>query len=136
MTSTLNTPRVACPEHGVRVIELPWAEKYSRFTLFWKSRDKQFAEAHFRDWFAEALKSGLKPMIKAAKTLKRHLYGLLAWFDSRITNSVTEGYNATIQALKAGARGFRNFENFRIVILFYCGKLDMRPDFVRVGSVL
>ncbi|MBQ3290362.1 MAG: transposase [Kiritimatiellae bacterium] len=106
------------------------------FSYFWKSRDRQFAEAHFRVWFAEVLKSGLKPMIKVAKTLKRRLYGLLAWFDSRITNSVTEGYNATIQALKAGARGFRNFDNFRIVILFYCGKLDMRPDFVRVGSAL
>jgi len=106
------------------------------FSYFWKSRDKQFAEAHFNDWYAEVIKTGLKPMIKVAKMLKRHLYGLLAWFDSRITNSVTEGYNATIQALKAAARGFRNFENFRIVILFYCGKLDMRPDFVRCGSVL
>lgn len=27
------TPRVSCPEHGVRVIEQPWAKKYSRFTL-------------------------------------------------------------------------------------------------------
>lgn len=106
------------------------------FSYFWKSRDKQFAEAHFRFWFAEVIKSGLKPMIKVAKMLKRHLYGLLAWFDSRITNSITEGYNATIQALKTGARGFRNFDNFRTVILFYCGKLDMRPDFVRAGSIL
>jgi len=106
------------------------------FSYFWKSRDKQFAEAHFNDWYTEVVKTGLKPMIKVAKMLKRHLYGLLAWFDSRITNSVTEGYNATIQALKAAARGFRNFENFRIVILFYCGKLDMCPDFVRCGSVL
>lgn len=106
------------------------------FSHFWKSRDRRFAEAHFMDWFAEVLQSGLKPMAKVARMLKRHLYGLPAWFDSRITNSVTEGYDATIQALKARARGFRNFDNFWIVILFYCGKLDMRPDFVRVGPVL
>lgn len=47
---------------------------------------------------------------------------------------LNEGFNTTIQALKATAKGYRNFENFRIAILFYCGKLDMRPDFVRVGA--
>ena len=104
------------------------------FSYFWKSRDKDYAAAHFKMWHEEVIKSGLKPMIKVANTLKRHLYGLLAWFDSRINNSITEGYNSTIQALKCSARGFRNFDNFRIVILFYCGKLDMRPDFVRVGA--
>ena len=70
-----------------------------------------------------------------AKTLKRHLYGLLSWFDSRIDNALTEGFNTTIQTLKASARGYRNFENFRIAILFYCGKLDMSPDLVRVGAL-
>ena len=104
------------------------------FSYFWKSRVKHYAEEHFKMWYDEVIKSGLKPMIKVAKTLKRHLAGLLAWFDSRITNSITEGYNSTIQALKCAARGFRNFDNFRIVILFYCGKLDMQPDLVRVGS--
>ena len=106
------------------------------FSHFWKSRSKEYAEAYFRTWYGEVLKSGLKPMIKVAETLKKHLYGLLSWFDSRITNSITEGYNSTIQALKCTARGFRNFDNFRIAILFYCGKLDMQPDFVRVGARL
>ena len=104
------------------------------FGWFWKSRDKVFAKANFDFWHEQAVKSGLKPMIKVAKTLEEHLYGLLAWFDSRITNSLAEGFNATIQALKATARGYRNFGNFRTAILFYCGKLDMRPDFVRVGA--
>jgi hypothetical protein len=27
----------------------------------------------------------------------------------------------------ANARGFRNFANFRTRILFFCGKLDLRP---------
>ena len=31
------TPRVSCPEHGVRVIKLPWAKKYSRFTLLFEA---------------------------------------------------------------------------------------------------
>ena len=104
------------------------------FGWFWKSRDKYWAKANFTFWYEQVMKSGLKHMIKVANTLKDHLYGLLAWFDTRITNALTEGFNTTIQALKATAKGYRNFENFRTVILFYCGKLDMRPDFVRVGA--
>jgi transposase len=29
-------PRVNCPEHGVKQVQLPWAEKGSRFTLFFE----------------------------------------------------------------------------------------------------
>jgi transposase len=28
-----NVPRVKCPEHGVKNVEVPWAEKHSRFTM-------------------------------------------------------------------------------------------------------
>ena len=31
------TPRVACSKHGVKVIELPWASKSSRFTLLFEA---------------------------------------------------------------------------------------------------
>ena len=31
------TPRVNCPEHGVKTIELPWAGKNSRFTLMFEA---------------------------------------------------------------------------------------------------
>ena len=43
------------------------------------------------------------------------------------TNAVTEGFNSKIQSIKANARGFRNFQNYRIAILFHCGKLDLQP---------
>lgn len=71
--------------------------------------------------------SQLKPMIKVAKMFMRHLDGILKWYETFIDNAMTEGFNAKIQTVKAGARGFRNFENYRIAILFNCGKLDMRP---------
>ena len=43
------------------------------------------------------------------------------------TNALTEGFNSKIQAIKADARGFRSFPNYRIRILFHCGKLDLQP---------
>lgn len=59
--------------------------------------------------------------------LKRHLDNLLTYLEHRITNAVTEGLNSKIQGLKAAARGFRNFRNYRTRILFFCGKLDLYP---------
>jgi transposase len=35
--------------------------------------------------------------------------------------------NSKIQNIKSNARGFRNFRNYRIRILFFCGKLDLYP---------
>jgi len=58
---------------------------------------------------------------------KRHLPNLLTYFLYPITNATTEGYNSVIQALKDAARGFRSFANYRTRILFFCGKLDLRP---------
>ena len=40
---------------------------------------------------------------------------------------MAEGINSKIQQVKSAARGFRNFYNYRIAILFHCGKLNMYP---------
>jgi len=58
---------------------------------------------------------------------KPRLENVLTYFKHRITNAISEGFNSLIQTLKANARGFRNFDNYRIQILFFCGKLDLAP---------
>jgi transposase len=78
-----------------------------------------------RGWYGWATRSQLKPMIKVAKMLKRHFDGLLNYIDNRITNAMSEGFNSRIQTIKSSARGFRNFDNYRTRILFFCGKLDL-----------
>jgi transposase len=60
--------------------------------------------------------------------IKRHLGNVLAFLKHRITNAASEGLNSKIQAVKAAARGFRNFENYRIAILFHCEGLQLYPQ--------
>ena len=59
---------------------------------------------------------------------KRYLPNLPTYFLYRITNVNTEGFNSVIQAMKYAARGFRSFVNYRTRILFFCGKLDLKPQ--------
>lgn len=66
-------------------------------------------------------------MIDVAKMLKRHLSNILTYLRHQITNAMMEGFNSKIQTIKANARGYRNFANYRIAILFYCGKLALYP---------
>ena len=103
-----------------------WAYK-EQMVEFWQQPDAESGNAFFEQWYRSVMRSRLTKMKKVAKTLKNHLSGLLTYFQHRITNAITEGFNSKIQAIKADARGFRRFENYRTRILFFCGKLDMAP---------
>lgn len=103
-----------------------WAYK-EQMVEFWHQPDATSANAFFHQWYRSAMRSRLPKIKKVAKSLKAHLCGLLTYFKHRITNALTEGFNSKIQAIKADARGFRRFQNYRSRILFFCGKLDMSP---------
>jgi transposase len=97
------------------------------FRYFWSRRDKEYAKAYFNYWLSEVKRLGVDEMKKVGRMLSKHLPNILTYFDSFITNAISEGLNSKIQSLKSAARGFRNFENYRIRILFFCGKLNLTP---------
>src|ERR1039458_8755760 len=103
-----------------------WAAK-ELFSKFWEYQEEGWARRFFKDWFGWVSRSQLKPVVEVAQMLKRHLDNLLTYLKHHITNAVTEGLNSKIQSLKSAARGFRNFRNYRIRILFFCGKLNLYP---------
>lgn len=104
-----------------------WSIK-EMFSELWGYRYEKAAKNFFKKWHCWATHARLKPMAEVAKKLKRHLENILTYLKHRITNAVAEGLNSKIQQVKSAARGFRSFENFRIAILFFCGKLDMYPQ--------
>lgn len=98
------------------------------FREFWEYRSGAWGKKFFDRWYSWAIRSRLEPIKKVAIMLKKHLDGLLAYFRHRITNAQSEGFNSRVQSIKSAARGFRSFENYRIRILFYCGKLNLLPE--------
>ena len=107
-----------------------WSIK-ENFRWFWEYSYAGYAEKFFTRWYRRARRarlSQLEPIKKVALTLRNHLDGLLSYFRHRVTNATAEGFNSRIKSIKSAARGFRSFKNYRLRILFYCGKLDLTPQ--------
>lgn len=103
-----------------------WALKEAA-NIVWQCSTAKDALASFNKWYAWAIRSRLVPIKRAARMMKRYLYGILKYTRHPFTNAASEGTNSRIQLIKHRARGYRNRENFRIAILFHCGGLDMNP---------
>jgi len=103
-----------------------WALKESLREL-WSYRSPFWAMRYWKRWHNWATHSQLKPMIRAAATVKRFLQPIFNFFRHRITNAVAEGLNSKIQAVKRMANGFRNTEHFKTAIYFHCGGLQLHP---------
>jgi transposase len=101
-----------------------WCIK-ENFSQFWSYSYKGPAQRFFKAWSNNAMRSKLDPIKKVVKMLRRHEEGLLNYSQHKISNACAEGFNSAIQLIKANARGFRNFTNYRARILFHCGKLDL-----------
>lgn len=97
------------------------------FEEFYDQAGESGGREFFKDWYSWAVRCRLKPVVKVAQMIKRHLDRIVTWFEHPISNGPAEGFNSRIQSIKAAARGFRKFANYRTRILFFCGKLDMRP---------
>jgi transposase len=82
------------------------------------------ASLWFTRWYFWATHSRLAPVIRVAKTLKKHQAGLLRWFDSRLSNGLLEGINSLVQSAKARARGFRSARKMKTIIYLLLSKLD------------
>ena len=67
-----------------------------QFRHFWERANARTALSFFVEWYARAVRSRLKPMIVAAKMLKRHLLNLLNYHHYMLTNATAEGLNSRI----------------------------------------
>jgi transposase len=103
-----------------------WALKEATSRL-WDCASVGWARKAWLAWAALASRSGLEPMVRAARMVRKHLEGILNAVVLRATNAAAESMNARIQRIKRMACGYRNRERFRNAILFHLGGLDLYP---------
>jgi transposase len=66
-------------------------------------------------------------MKQPARSLKGRIDNIVTYSTLGITNAVVEGINSKIMSIKRRAGGYRNIENFKTDVLYYCGGLDFDP---------
>ena len=104
-----------------------WAFK-EHFRDFFACTTIDTARTFLRQWYEAARALGNTHLSKVARMLNDHKEGLLAYIEHKVSNASAESLNAQIQHVKACARGYRTFSNFRIAILFFLGKLELNPQ--------
>lgn len=92
---------------------------------FYESKTMEEARSALDSLYSWMRRCRLKPMKEAAETLKRHREKILNYFQSRLTNAISEGINSLIQAAKRKARGYNTLEGFTAMIYLVAGKLDL-----------
>jgi transposase len=95
------------------------------FLEIYQSKTLVEASNFFERWYLNVIHSNLTAMKKAAKTIKRHLNGVLHQIGNNISNARAEQTNSKIAKLQRMGQGYSNFQNLRAAILFFNGKLAL-----------
>lgn len=101
-------------------MNLPLATAYylkEDLRQFWAQVNKDKAKEHLLHWVAKAESTKIPILMKFAKTLQGHMYGLLSYFDHAISTGPLEGINNKIKTLQKQAYGFRDMDFFKLKIL-------------------
>ena len=115
---------------GTRRTAQAWELKEAAANL-WNYRSRTWALAGWHRWLDWASGCGLDPVLKTARMIREHLWGIVNAIILRATNGPAEGINSRIKTVKVRSRGFRNRERFANAILFHLGGLDLYPDGLR-----
>lgn len=81
------------------------------------ARRAAVALTKFTDWLAH---SKIKELKKLRRTLMAWRVQILAYFETRLTNARTEGFNNVAKLVQKRAYGYKSFENYRLRLLNAC----------------
>ena len=102
-----------------------WAYK-ERLREILERKQVNVVRAMLQHWCTCVMRSKVEPMKEVAALVRRHLEGIVAWAQTRMTNGFLEALNGLFQAAKRRARGYTRFTTIKTVIFLIAGKLDFR----------
>jgi transposase len=82
-------------------------------------------------WLAWASRSKLEPFIKAARTIRKHKDGILAYIETKLTNGIVEGFNNKLRMIMRRAFGFHSADALIAMLYLCCGGIHLSPPLPR-----
>jgi transposase len=119
-----NRSNVTRPADRVRLDELLAANRAlckvylmrDELKHLWDYRSQGWAERSWSDWYRQAVRSRVQPLVAFAKRLKPFAHGILAHSRWPLHTSLLEGINNKIKVIKRMAYGFRDDAYFFLKI--------------------
>jgi transposase len=126
-----NLQRKRFDEAYTRPLETGKAWAYKKMLRdLWHHGKPEVATHFFKYWYYRVIHTNLEPLKKVARTIKEHLPNVACYCPLGITNTVAEGINSNIMAIKRRVGGFRNRKKSKTAIYSYCGGLNLtHPHF-------
>lgn len=73
-------------------------------------------------WLAWAARSRLTPFVRVARTIRKHLHGILAYLNTGLSNGRAEGLNGKARVITRRSYGFHSAQSL-VAMLFLCCSL-------------
>lgn len=104
-----------------------WRLKERLRDIFARYADAATAAPALKAWVSWARRCRLAPFKRLGATVRDHLEGILAHFETGLNNGMAEAINGRIQAAKAKARGYGTDRHLATMSYLVCGKLAHLP---------
>jgi len=101
--------------------EYPELQESYNFSMYFRNcyeyKNKKY---RFQDWIQKVEKTSLTEMKVAAQTIKRHLGGIINYFQNKATNASIESFHSKLKLFRQRIRGIvdKTFFFFRIIQYF------------------
>jgi transposase len=90
--------------------------------LLYREPNRTHAQQRLLRWFTNIAEHEIPELVRLARTIDAWRDELLAYFDTGgVSNGPTEAINGPIKKIKRVGHGHRNFANYRLRLLLYCG---------------
>lgn len=92
-------------------------------------RQINVARRRLTQWIAEARRSRLPHFKRVARTIEKHLDGILEYIRLRLTNGPIEGLNGKARTITRRAFGFHSASALIAMLYLCCGGIHVTPAF-------
>lgn len=85
------------------------------------------ARTQLEGWVAWAARSRLQPFVRAGRTIRKHMEGILAYVRTRLSNGRSEGFNGKARVVTRRSFGFHSAAPLIATLYLCCSGLMLSP---------
>lgn len=89
--------------------------------------DPSAARTMLHAWCNATVRSRVAPFVRAARTIRKHIDGIVAYVETGLNNGRVEGLNGKIRVLTRRAFGFHDVWSLLSMITLCCSGLQLTP---------